>query len=51
MEPDLDALLRHESDAAEELSQAYIRYSLAHNNVLNRLREIRENQPTLFNQL
>lgn len=50
MEPDLDELLRKESMAAEELSQAFIRFSVARNNVQNRLRELRENQPTLFNQ-
>lgn len=50
MEPDLDQLLQKEADAAEELSQAFIRFSLARNDVQNRLSEIRENQPTLFNQ-
>lgn len=50
MEPDLDQLLKEEADAFENLSQAFIRLSMARNAVQNRLREIRENVPTLFNQ-
>lgn len=49
MEPDLDKLLKEESDAMENLSQAFIRFSLARSNVTRRLKEIREDQPTLFN--
>lgn len=48
MQPDLDALLKKEADAAEELSKAFIRFSLARNDVQNALREIRENLPNLF---
>lgn len=50
MEPDLDQLLKEEADAFEAHSQAFIRLSMARNNVQNRLREIREGQPTLFTQ-
>lgn len=48
MVPDLDALIKKEADAAEALSQAFIRFSLARNDVQNALREIRENLPNLF---
>lgn len=50
MEPDLDELMQKEFEAFEELSRAFIKHSLARNNVQNRLREIRENQPTLFTE-
>lgn len=50
MRADLDALLKEESDAYEGLSQAFIRHSIARNRVINHLREIREDQPTLFTQ-
>lgn len=50
MEPDLDRLLQEEADAFEAHSQSFIRLSMARNKVQNRLREIREDQPTLFNQ-
>lgn len=50
MDPDLDELLKREAEAFENLSQAFIRLSLARNAVQTRLREIREDQPTLFTQ-
>lgn len=50
MEPDLDALLRSETEAAEELNQAYIRYTMARNRSINALRELREGHPTLFTE-
>lgn len=48
MDPDLDELIKKEAEAFENLSQAFIQHSLARNAVKNRLREIGENQPTLF---
>lgn len=48
MEPDLDELLEQEAEAFEALSQAMIRLSLVRNKVQTRLREIREDTPTLF---
>jgi hypothetical protein len=50
VEPDLDELMQKEFEAFENLSKAFIRHSLARNAVQDRLREIREDQPTLFNQ-
>lgn len=50
MEPDLDELLARLSEANENLSQAFIKQSLAWNAVSNHLRHMREEQPTLFTQ-
>lgn len=46
--PSLDELILKESMRAEELSQAFIRFSLARNDVQMRLREVRENLPNVF---
>lgn len=48
MRPDLNALLAKEAEAAEKLSAAYIRFSLARNDVLVALDEVRNDHPTLF---
>lgn len=50
VEPDLDELIRMEAEAAEELAQAFIRHTMARNKLAAGLREVREKQPTLFNQ-
>lgn len=46
--PSLDELIQKEAEEFENLSAAFIKYSLAHVNLTTRLREIRENQPNLF---
>jgi hypothetical protein len=48
VDPNLDELIRKEAAAAEELAQAFIRLTMARNNLFNHLREMRENQPNLF---
>jgi hypothetical protein len=48
MQPNLDDLLKKEAEAFEGVSQAFIKLSIARNNVQNALREMRENQPNLF---
>jgi len=48
--PSLDILIQREADAAEALSMALIRLTLARVALQNRIRDIREAQPDLFNQ-
>lgn len=50
MEPELDRLLKEEAYAFKAHSQTFIRLAMARDNVQKRLREIREGQPTLFDQ-
>lgn len=50
MEPDIEALSEALSQANEIMSQAFVKQSLAFNNLQNALRELREGHPTLFNQ-
>ena len=48
MRPDLQALLAKEAEASEEFSKAYIRLSLARNDVMVALDELQNGHPTLF---
>jgi 1-deoxy-D-xylulose 5-phosphate reductoisomerase len=48
MEPDLAELLAKMSEANEEVSRAFIKQSIAWNNLSSYIRELQESHPTLF---
>ena len=50
MEPELKLLLEALSEANDQLSKAFIKQSIAFNNVQRAYRELHENHLTLFDQ-
>lgn len=50
MDPDLDELIEKERAAYKEFTDAFIRHTIARENLNRRLHEIRLDIPTLFSQ-